>query len=145
VKFASAIRLNRDQRRTLLRLALPGIATDIAITRRFGSDHGLDLRGLRGYLAFREAWRFGIDLLPPMPLDGPVVDVGANAGQFAGALLKVAPRARVLAVEPEPATADRLRARFHGDPRLTVVQTALGASVGRGDLHVTNNRLPAVG
>jgi FkbM family methyltransferase len=123
----------------LRRLAAPGLATDIAAMRRFGADHGLDLRGPRAYLAFREARRFGIDLLPPMALDGQVVDVGANEGQFAGALLAVAPQAQILAVEPEPATADRLRARFRDDRRLTVTETALGASVGRGELHVTDN------
>jgi FkbM family methyltransferase len=131
--------LDRARRRTLRRLALPAIATDVGAMRRFARDHGLDLRGPRGYLAFREARRFGIDLLPPMALDGQVVDVGANEGQFAGTLLRVAPRARVLAVEPEPATAGRLRARFDHDERLSVVQTALGASVGRGELHLTDN------
>jgi FkbM family methyltransferase len=139
VKYAPAIRLDRNQRRTLRRLALPGITTDFAAMRRFVSDHGLDLRGPHGYLAFRKARSFGIDLLPRMALDGQVVDVGANQGQFAGALLNVAPQARVLAIEPEPATADRLRANFHGDHRLTVMQTALGASIGRGELHVTDN------
>jgi FkbM family methyltransferase len=139
MKHVPTPHLDRERRATLRRLALPAIATDVAAMRRFAGDHGLDLRGRRGYLAFREARRFGIDLLPPMALEGQVVDVGANEGQFAGALLKVAPRARVLAVEPEPATADRLRTRFAGDDRLAVVQTALGASVGRGELHVTDN------
>lgn len=139
MKHVPAMLLDRGRGRTLRRLAVPGIATDAAAMRRFGSDHGLHLRGPRAYLAFREARRFGIDLLPPMALNGQVVDVGANEGQFAGALLQVAPQARVLAVEPEPATADRLRARFQGDRRLTVMQTALGASIGRGELHVTDN------
>ena len=130
---------NADQRRTAARLAVPGIVADLAEMRGFARDRGLVLRGAGGYRRFREARRFGIHLLPPVPLTGRVLDVGANEGQFAAALLGVAPGVRVTAFEPEPRTAERLRARFAADPRVAVHQCALGGSAGTRELHVTSN------
>jgi FkbM family methyltransferase len=131
--------LNRDQRRTALRLMSPLIVEELLEMRRFARRHGLAMRGLRDYQWFREARRFGLDLIPPMKPGGLVVDVGANEGQFAKALRRLSPQARVIAFEPEPATAARLRSVFESDPLVSVRETAVGASGGTASLHVTRN------
>jgi FkbM family methyltransferase len=127
------------RRETIARLALPGIVTDLRRMRRFAREHGVRLRGPGGYRRFRAARRFGLDLLPPGALAGHVLDVGANEGQFAGALLGVAPAARLTAFEPEPRTAVRLRARFGSREGVAIHELALGRSAGTADLHVTGN------
>ena len=108
--------------------------------RRFARDHRVCLRsGPGGYRRFRAACRFGLDLLPPGALAGHILDAGANEGQFAGALLDVAPAARVTAFEPEPGTAARLRARFGSREGVAIHKLALGRSAGTAELHVTGN------
>jgi amino acid adenylation domain-containing protein/FkbM family methyltransferase len=68
--------------------------------------------------------------------DGAVVlDIGANIGVFATAVTTGLPNARVIAVEPSPATTDVLRqnaARLDG--RITVVEAAAGAKNGTATL-----------
>lgn len=61
-----------------------------------------------------------------------VVDVGANRGQFATAILELIPSSQVLALEPLPEGASRLRdlSERYGR-RLKVVEAAAGASRGR--------------
>lgn len=132
-------RLNTDQRRTLRRLVLPGALTEMSVMRRFGREHALDLRGVKDYKRFRYAQKFGIDLLPAGALTGRVLDIGANEGQFLGALLGIAPGVTVTAFEPEPTTAARLRANFGSDPRVTIAEIALGEQAGTAALHVTEN------
>ena len=147
------IRPNPDQLETATCLALPGVLIDLREMRRFARRHQLRLRGVSGYTRFREARRFGIDLLPPMSLDGVIVDVGANEGQFAHALLAIAPSASIHAFEPEPATAARLRQRFAADRRVSVHEQAIAGSAGTATLHVSANTvfsslhapLPALG
>jgi FkbM family methyltransferase len=133
------IRPNPDQLETATRLALPGVVIDLREMRRFARRHQLRLRGVSGYTRFREARRFGIDLLPPMSLGGVIVDVGANEGQFARALLAIAPKASIHAFEPEPATAARLRQLFAGDRRVSVHEQAIAGSAGTATLHTTAN------
>jgi FkbM family methyltransferase len=131
--------MHAERKETIKRLVAPGLITDLREMRAFARRHSVRLAGLSGYTAFREARKFGLDLLPPMTLDGLVVDVGANEGQFASALLAIEPRAHLSAFEPEPVTADRLRRRFVGNGQLTVHQKALGNFVGTSGLHVTGN------
>ena len=68
-------------------------------------------------------------------------DVGAHVGDrtrcFAGL------GARVVAVEPQPDLAARLRRRFAGEPKVAVVDAALGARPGRATLFLSR-RTPTV-
>jgi len=63
-----------------------------------------------------------------------VVDVGANAGDYAAAVLARAPRARVLAFEPHPATFARLLGRAAA-AGFTAQNLALGAEPGHLELY----------
>ncbi|MFM7035722.1 MAG: FkbM family methyltransferase [Planctomycetia bacterium] len=69
-----------------------------------------------------------------MPIDvfsnGDLVfDVGANIGNKAAQFL--ARGARVVCFEPQPACVERLRVRFGGDPRVTIVPKGLADQAGR--------------
>lgn len=68
-----------------------------------------------------------------------VFDVGANIGDYTAAALQQADRRRralsVYALEPSARSADRLRARFAGDPRVVVVEVAAGRQAGIARLH----------
>ncbi|MFD2420823.1 FkbM family methyltransferase [Amycolatopsis pigmentata] len=61
--------------------------------------------------------------------DAVVVDVGANVGLFTLYVKQLRPRARVLALEPMPATFEALRANLdrHGVTGVTPLRRALGA------------------
>ena len=54
-----------------------------------------------------------------------VIDGGANRGAFTDAFLRLHHPERVVLVEAIPALAERLRARYAGDPRIAVVSAAL--------------------
>jgi len=56
-------------------------------------------------------------------------DIGAHVGDRTEAFLALG--ARVVAVEPQPALARFLRARFGRDPRLEVIEAAVGSTPGR--------------
>lgn len=71
---------------------------------------------------------------------GVVFDCGASSGGFTAAYLTLFPRATIHAFEPHPQTADHLRSRFQGEPRVVVEQTAVGAGAGVADFHM--HRLP---
>jgi FkbM family methyltransferase len=62
--------------------------------------------------------------------EGLVIDVGANRGQSTAAFKKLAPKAKIIAFEPEPRSATKLSTRFRGDAFVTVEGCALGASSG---------------
>jgi FkbM family methyltransferase len=64
-----------------------------------------------------------------------VVDVGANRGEFVRAVRFACPAASVIAFEPIPHLADRIRRDFHGQP-VEVHAVALDDSEGTGDFHV---------
>ena len=60
-----------------------------------------------------------------MPGDG-VIDVGANVGNYAEAFAKaVGPTGKVVALEPDPETAERCRAKCEPYPQITVQSVAL--------------------
>lgn len=65
------------------------------------------------------------------PVIRTVIDAGANRGQFARASARRWPGARVYAFEPLPDMAALLRRRVGGEPRIRVVETALGERTGR--------------
>jgi FkbM family methyltransferase len=65
-----------------------------------------------------------------------VIDVGANAGQFATAAAKLWPDARIYSFEPDPAVAEVLKKNARNLNQITVFPHALGDSVGAIDFHV---------
>jgi FkbM family methyltransferase len=101
----------------------------VALQEALDARRAFELRGLRrtSLLDARRAWISGLQLLPAdLPLDGGlVVDVGANEGWFVANVLKLAPGARVIAVEPTPEPLARLRERFAGAGNVTIVPKAL--------------------
>jgi FkbM family methyltransferase len=62
-------------------------------------------------------------------------DVGAHVGDRTRCFARLG--ARVIAVEPQPDLAARLRRRFAGDPKVAVVESALGAARGRATLFLS--------
>jgi FkbM family methyltransferase len=60
-----------------------------------------------------------------------VLDLGANTGIVTRWLLARFPEARVIAVEPDPATCAALRRNLAGQERATVIEAGVGGSSGR--------------
>lgn len=80
------------------------------------------------------------DLRALLDRDDPVVvDGGANRGAVVGEVLARWPRARVHAVEAQPALARELARTWAGDPRVTVHAAALARETGTLEFHVTAN------
>lgn len=75
--------------------------------------------GRRSMYAFRR-------YLANAPADSLAVDCGANVGEITALML--AAGLRVIAFEPDPICIGQLRARFEGEPRLTLIPKAVGAS-----------------
>ena len=65
-----------------------------------------------------------------------VVDVGANRGQFALAVRRWGPKARVIAFKPLAEAADCFRRVFQGDSEMTLHQAAFGVEAGEATIHV---------
>ena len=59
--------------------------------------------------------------------NGLIVDVGANRGQSIAAFKRFAPASTLIAFEPDPRSADRLKTRYRSDTTVTIEQSALGA------------------
>lgn len=80
--------------------------------------------------------------LLPESLDltsGPVLDVGANKGEWTAALLRLVPAVEVVALEPAPLQAELLRDRFSGDRRVLIKQVAASDAVGKAVFHLTEH------
>lgn len=90
------------------------------------------LRDLRHLHYRREQRRFLSSFIRKGSL---VFDVGANVGHYT--LVAASLGARVVAVEPQAELAERLRRRFRGLARVTVVECAVGSGPGRASLHKT--------
>ena len=65
-----------------------------------------------------------------------VVDIGANRGQFALAVRRWAPKARIVSFEPLNDAATTFRNVFQKDSRVTLHQVAIGPQVGETTIHV---------
>jgi len=65
-----------------------------------------------------------------------VIDVGANIGQFSVAVSQMLPDATLYPVEPDPVTAERLRANLPPQVAARVVVTAVGERTGSVDFQV---------
>jgi FkbM family methyltransferase len=105
--------------------------------------HALDRLGLRlsrephGLVMGHDLWR---DLGLLLPADAPVcIDVGANHGDVTARLLDLRPSARIHAFEPVPACVDRLRARFAGNPQVTLCPEGVAEREDRREFHVYAN------
>lgn len=83
------------------------------------------------------------DFLPllsglPLPARPVIVDGGANKGRTVEAFRRAFPLARIMAFEPIPELARRLRKRFGDDIDIFVMEQALGETAGRAGLTVMN-------
>lgn len=111
----------------------------VALRQAFDARRIFRARGLQpgSLVQARRAYLSRVHLIPPwVDLErGVVLDVGANEGNFAAAVLGLAPRARIIAAEPNPEPATRLRARL-GD-RVEVVEKAVGREVGTAVFNIT--------
>ena len=68
-----------------------------------------------------------------------VIDVGANRGQFALAVLQECPGVKLYCFEPVPAALGRLRGTVGTHPDVTIFPMALGAEAGYADINVPTN------
>ena len=68
-----------------------------------------------------------------------VLDVGANAGQYATSLREGGFAGRIVSVEPLDEAFAALASAAAGDPSWTAVQAALAAAPGTLDMHVTSD------
>ncbi|MBN2569034.1 MAG: FkbM family methyltransferase, partial [Deltaproteobacteria bacterium] len=66
-----------------------------------------------------------------------VVDIGANRGQFALAVRRWVPAAKVFAFEPLAGPAARFHKIFKGDHKVTLYQVAIGPKAGDANIHVS--------
>jgi FkbM family methyltransferase len=71
--------------------------------------------------------------------DPVIVDGGANKGRIAEEFLAAFPKASLIAVEPIPALARKLRKRF-AEANVRVIEAALGAAPGEAVLSVPQSR-----
>jgi FkbM family methyltransferase len=62
------------------------------------------------------------------------IDAGANKGDWTATLLSVSPSASGVLFEPSAELAGMLRKRFAGNPRIEVLEAALGESIGSATL-----------
>jgi FkbM family methyltransferase len=67
-----------------------------------------------------------------------VIDVGANAGQFAVAAAKLLAPARLYAFEPIPEVCERLKKNTTTIPQIETVALALGEAEGRREFHLNS-------
>lgn len=115
---------------------MPPLVGNFARARRVYARYDSPLPRRKRYWAARSA---RLDLLPPqVDLEsGLIVDLGANHGGWSSAVLKVVPRARIVAVEPAPEPGRKLAARFADDDRVTVERLAVAAEKGTAEFHLT--------
>jgi FkbM family methyltransferase len=66
-----------------------------------------------------------------------VVDIGANAGQFALVVRHCFPGARIVSFEPLVRPAALWREVFAGDVRATLVEAAVGSEPGEAEIHLS--------
>lgn len=68
-----------------------------------------------------------------------VIDAGANRGSFTDAFLRLHRPQRVVLVEAIPELAENLRARYAGDPRISVVAAALSDRSGDAQFEINRS------
>lgn len=89
---------------------------------------------------YKRGWEAGeTTLFAALLQDAEIVlDLGANTGVYSLLSTRISPTAQVVAVEPSPANADRLRANIalNAETRITVVEAAVGENEGTLELTV---------
>lgn len=130
--------------RKFLKYCLPFGAVEIIRNRR-------RLRELGREVTLADFWRSewlvhlaevsGLALFPPghWPKLKCVVDVGANVGQWANALLDLVSPEKLIAIEPGPTAFARLRERFGKRPNVQLHNVAVGGSDGVTTLRMTRD------
>jgi FkbM family methyltransferase len=122
----------------LVRLATPSTVHEARAAADYKRSHSLSSGGVQLLRAYRDAGQYGLHLLPPgLRLDGLVVDIGANIGEFTSIIRRLEPTSRVLAFEPAPQPRARLQERFAGDMQVTIDSHALSDRAGIAELNVT--------
>ncbi len=100
------------------------------------------LRSLLIYYGHPLRHRRLVRLYAPFVRPGDLAfDIGAHLGNHTRALAALG--ARVVAVEPQPLLAGFMRRAFGRNPNITVLECALDAEVGEGEMHVSS-AVPAV-
>jgi FkbM family methyltransferase len=100
----------------------------------------LGLRGI-GVSNYQSAYLSGEDAVARKIVhsvgdsDGFVLDIGANEGEFTDLVVKDSKRLRVMSFEPHPVTYARLKQRFARNPRVEIVNCAVGREPGEIDLY----------
>jgi FkbM family methyltransferase len=130
--------------RKLLKYCLPFGAIEIVRNRRRLREHGRDLT-VSDY--WRSEWLVhlaevsGLSLFPPGHWRDLryVVDVGANVGQWANALLHLVAPQKLIMIEPGPASFATLQERFGKLPNVELHNLAIGGSDGVITLRVTRD------
>jgi FkbM family methyltransferase len=130
--------------RKLLKYLLPFGVVEVLRNRR-------RLRELGRAVPFTDLWRSewlvhlaevsGLGLLPPGQWKKLryVVDVGANVGQWANALLELAAPEKLIMIEPGPAMFAQLRENFGGRANVELHNVAIGDRNGTTMLRVTRD------
>ncbi len=121
----------RDRVPSIRDALTPGVVRDLRDARQ----RDLDLPQWRAAQSAR------LDLLPSLAGLGHalVVDLGANVGDWTAALLRVAPTAQVIAVEPAPGPRAELHERFGADTRVQIEARAVAGTSGTAELHLTEH------
>jgi FkbM family methyltransferase len=115
---------------------VPPVVDELFEARRFCRARGGD----GGLASYRLAKQARLQLVPfDVSLEGLIVDVGANVGDWTAAVLRTIRAARVLAIEPAPGPQDRLVARLGSDHRVVIDGRAVGARPGRARLNITSH------
>src|SRR6266404_2508916 len=130
--------------RKLLKYLLPFGAVEMMRNRR-------RLRQLGREIPLSDLWRSewlvhlaeftGLGLFPPGHWRNLryVVDVGANVGQWANALLELVSPEKLIMIEPGPVAFAQLRERFAGRPEVDLLNVATGETNGMTTLRVTRD------
>jgi FkbM family methyltransferase len=124
--------------RRIAGVAVP-LLTPVALREALDARKIFQARGLQAgsLVDARRAYLSRVHLIPPSVdlRSGLIVDIGANEGNFSAAVAALAPGARIIACEPNPAPRERLRARL-GD-KVEIVDQAIGLEQGRAIFNIT--------
>ena len=133
--------VTRARLRNLVTRLAPGPfdieAEDIRLRAYPAENHSDRVAMARGRLPDRDE---RAAIAPYLSDGGTFVDVGANIGLYAlWAARRVGPSGRVIAVEPHPATAERLSFNIaaNGHDNIRVVRSAVGKTEGTAKLHAS--------
>jgi FkbM family methyltransferase len=119
-------------------VAVP-LLTPVALREAIDARRIFQARGLHAgsLVEARRAYLSRVHLIPPWVdlRSGLIVDIGANEGNFSAAVAGLAPGARIIACEPNPAPRERLRARLGS--KVEIVDAAIGAEPGHATFNIT--------